>query len=114
MNGDSSVYTLKLRNRKKKQSIQFKLYMPKPAPVASEVADKYAFWICCYSMRYNRKTVSKSAYGATWLDSFTGAAEGMRRLIPSGEEQDWETPDGIASWRIFQISSRRAEITKIT
>jgi len=98
---DLPAYTLKLRGRKKKQSMQFALYMPKPAPVAPEVADKHSFWICDYSVRRNRKTVLKTAYGATWLDALTGAAEGMRRMIPSGEEQDWQTQDGIESWRIF-------------
>ena len=101
MKCDAPAYNLTLRDKRSKRSMQFALYMPKPAPVAPEVADKHSFWICDYSVRRNRKTVLKTAYGATWLDAFTGAAEGMRRMIPLGEEQHWETHDGVESWRIF-------------
>lgn len=101
MKSDLPAYTLKLRSRKKKKLMLFTLYMPKLAPVAPDVADKHSFWTCSYSMRCNRKSVSKDAYGATWLDAFTAAADGMRRMIPSGEERDWVTDDGIESWRIF-------------
>jgi len=101
MKSDLPAYTLKLRSRKKKKSMLFMLYLPKLAPVAQDVAGKHSFWICRYSMHCNRKTVSKDAYGATWLDAFTAAADGMRRMIPSAEERDWVTDDGIESWRIF-------------
>jgi hypothetical protein len=81
--------------------MQLALWMPRPAPVAPEVADKHSFWICNYSLRRNRKTQKKAACGATWLDALTSAAEGMRLMIPPGEEQDWQTQDGVESWRIL-------------
>jgi hypothetical protein len=81
--------------------MQFALSLPRPAPVAQEVADKHSFWTCSYSVRRNRRTEKKTAFGATWLDALTSAAEGMRRMIPPGEEQDWQTQDGVESWRIL-------------
>ena len=101
MKCDAPAYSLTLRDKRSKRAMQFALYMPKPAPVAPEMADKHSFWTCDYSVRRNRKTVLKATYGATWLDALTSAAEGMRRMIPLGEEQDWQTQDGIESWRIF-------------
>jgi hypothetical protein len=101
MNGDATAYQLKLRNRKSKKSMTFSLSMPELVPLAPEVEDRHALWGCDYEMRRGRRTVREKSYGATWLDAMTGAAEGMRRLIPVEEERDWVTEDGIESWRIF-------------
>lgn len=79
----------------------FTLRAPVLAPVAPEVAETHALWMCAYEVKKGRKEARHMAYGATWVDAFTGAVAGMRRSIPVDELHDWVTMDGIECWRIF-------------
>jgi hypothetical protein len=95
MNETPPVYSLKLRKKTGRQSILFTLGAPVLAPVAPEVAEAHAVWMCDYSVTKGRKEARHSAYGATWLDAFTGAVAGLRRSIPVDELHDWVTMDGM-------------------
>lgn len=101
MNATAPVYSLKLRKRTGRRSILFTLRVPMLAPVAPEVAETHAVWMCDYSIKKTRKETRHTGYGASWLDAFTGAVAGMRRFIPADELRDWVKMDGIESWRIF-------------
>jgi hypothetical protein len=99
--GSPPVYELRLRKKSGRQSILFSLRAPVLAPVAPEVAERHAFWMCDYSVKKGRKQARHMAYGATWLDAFTSAVAGLRRSIPVDELHDWVTMDGIEFWRMF-------------
>jgi hypothetical protein len=86
------IYSLKLRKKTGRQSMLFTLRVPVLAP---EVAEAHAFWMCDYSVTKDRKEARHMAYGATWLDAFTGAVAGLRRSIPVDELHDWVTMDGM-------------------
>lgn len=95
------VYSLTLRNRRKKKQLHFTMSMPeavaRPLWARSDAPD----WRCSFTVTQRRKTVTKVAYGADWPGAITNALEAMRRMIPDEEECDWETDEGVPSWCVF-------------
>ena len=95
------VYSLTLRNRRKKKQLHFTMSMPeavaRPLWARSDAPD----WRCSFTVTQRRKTVTKAAYGDDWPGAITNALQAMRRMIPDEEECDWETDEGVPSWCVF-------------
>jgi len=98
------VYSLKLRNRRRKAYLLFSMTMPEAVPRPAWTRTAKPLWRCTFTVTRRRKTVTKTAFGDDWPQAISIALEAMRRRIPDHEECDWETDEGVSSWCVFPKS----------
>lgn len=95
------VYSLKLRNRKRRQHLHFTVTMPEVVP--REVWDKsnHPYWKCVMTVQKRGKVTTRAFYADVWTGAIGIAFEAMRCMIPEDEECNWETPEGLSGWIVF-------------
>lgn len=58
-------------------------------------------WITDYEMEIDGRTEIFRSAGVDWLQSFLLALEGVRVRVPVGEEDVWESAEGLPTWMVL-------------
>ena len=75
--------------------------MPEEGLVIDALGNEVTRWSCSYIVQSEQGTKEKTVYCETWVGALVIALDGLRRMIPEDEDNDWETSEGLPSWLVF-------------
>jgi hypothetical protein len=103
------LLSVRLQNIKTKQKLTAEIFVPQRRRVRLKYRPPGApatapVWFSKYSVTIAGELVEREAAGENALQALQLSIEGVRIRIPAGEEEDWQTKDGVPSWMVFPRS----------
>jgi hypothetical protein len=93
---DPCLFSCQLRNQKLDTYLYFEIFTP------IEIQALTRLWEVRYRIKMNdKKAKTLTVSGSSWLQALLLAIEGVRICIPSSQENDWVSSDGLPSWIVF-------------
>jgi hypothetical protein len=100
--GGKRAFSVHLKHRIDGRELRATVYLPtRHRRTRKDWPEPVTLWLSKYSVNMDGRKYQREAGGDNWLQALLLAVEGVRRVIPRDEEQEWMTPREIPAWMIF-------------